>query len=368
MRSFLLIIAVLVLFGCEDKLLKEEFENTPTGVFNAFWSEFDRFYGAFEAKNINWDSLRIASSQGLSNLSSNRELFDALSKLLAPLNDGHAVLSTNEYGNFSSWGRRNKSYFADINTLSASHANQIFSTIVSTYLKSKYTSDETTGYFFFYGTITYRAHKLGYLYIPTFDGPAFPKDFIRKAALEFQNVDAVIIDLRFNPGGITTNFQFAQNMFTSESRLYLKSRMRNGPKHSDFTGFINHYTHPDPQSVRNKPVALLANSYTGSSAEHFILGMKSQDNVILVGDTTRGAFSEVHQRVLPNGWVYQLGAQVIYTTDGKLQRNSKGKYIEGYGLEPDYYAPDYLKTLASGNDYPLNKAIFEIEKRIKTGN
>ncbi|HEX2935951.1 MAG TPA: S41 family peptidase [Bacteroidales bacterium] len=368
MRSFLFIIIALTFFGCEDKLLKEEFDDTPTGIFNAFWSEFDRFYGAFEAKNINWDSLRIVSAQGLSNSSTDRELYDALCKLIVSLNDGHAVLSAEKFGNFSSWSRRNKSYFADVNTTSASHANQIFSTILTDYLKSNYKSDESTGYLFFYGTFSYNTHKLGYLFIPTFDGQDFPKDFIRKAAAEFQNVDAVIIDLRFNPGGITSNFQFAQNMFTSESRLYLKSRLRNGPKHSDFTGFIEHYTHPDPQSVRNKPIALLANSYTGSSAEHFILGMKSQDNVILVGDTTRGAFSEVHQRVLSNGWVYQLGAQVIYTPDGRLYRSSNGKYIEGYGLAPDYYAPDYLKALSSGNDYPLNRAIIEIDKRIKTGN
>lgn len=362
MRSVLFIIVVLILLGCEDKLLKEEYENTPTGIFNAFWSEFDMFYGAFDAKGINWDSIKEVSSRGLTNASSNRELFDALSKLLASLNDGHAVLSTNEFGNYSSWARRNKSYFADVNTMSASQANQIFSTIISNYLNGRYTSDKTTGYLFFNGTFTYNTHKFGYLFIPTFDGLNFPKEFIRKVAKAFQDVDAVIIDLRFNPGGITDNFQFAQSMFTTESRLYLKSRLRNGAKHNDFTGFIDHYTQPDPQSVKNKPVALLANSYTGSSAEHFILGMKSQQNVILVGDTTRGAFSEVHQRILPNGWVYQLGAQVIYTPDGKLYSTSKGQYIEGYGLEPDYYAPDYLKTLSLGNDYPLNRAIIEVTK------
>jgi carboxyl-terminal processing protease len=363
MRYFLLLF-VLVFSGCEDALLKETFDNTPTGNYDAFWSEFDRFYGAFEAKHINWDSVKVASVGGLNDSSTDAELFQALSRLLASLNDGHASLTAPGIGEFSSWSRRNKSFFVDVNSLSSSQANQIFTIITSTYMRNVYYSDVSSGYFFFYGTIHYHNKNMGYLFIPTFNGKNFPKDFIYQAAAYLKSCDALVIDLRFNSGGTTSNFTYALDMFTTESRLYLTSKLRDGKKHSDFTDFIMHYTNPDPSACKNKAIAILANSYTGSSAEHFILGLKSQDNVILVGDTTRGAFSEVHQRILPNGWIYQIGAQVVYTPERNLFLSSKGQYIEGHGLEPDYYSPDYYKGILMGVDYPLNKALLEIEKRI----
>jgi C-terminal processing protease CtpA/Prc len=99
------------------------------------------------------------------------------------------------------------------------------------------------------------------------------------------------------------------------------------------------------------------NSFTGSSAEHFILGMKTQSNVITVGDTTRGAFSMVRERILPNGWKYRICSQVVYNIDGSLLVDSKGNYLEGIGIAPDYYAPDYYNKAINGNDVPLNTAL-----------
>jgi hypothetical protein len=204
---------------------------------------------AFEAKDINWDSMRIVAAQGLNDASTNQELVGALSKLLASLNDGHATLFAGENGNFSSWSRRNKSFFKDINSVSGTHANNIFNVILNNYLKNKYKSNISSNYFFFYGIIAYHNKSIGYLYIPTFNGSDFPIDFIRQAASDFMNCNAIVIDVRFNPGGTTNNFTAAKDIFYNSVQLYLKSKLRKGPKYSDFTGYIGHYTLQDAMAL-----------------------------------------------------------------------------------------------------------------------
>ncbi len=85
------ILLSLAVSSCEESLIKEEFENTPVDNYNAFWLEFDRFYGAFEAKNINWDSLKTVYSGNLTDSSTDMELFTAMSGLLDELTTGMLI-------------------------------------------------------------------------------------------------------------------------------------------------------------------------------------------------------------------------------------------------------------------------------------
>jgi carboxyl-terminal processing protease len=364
-KLIIVLLAVFCFTACEKDLIKEEFSNTPKGVYDAFWSEYDQFYGAFEAKGINWDSLGVVCGSDINSGSTQKQLYDALCKLLASLNDGHASLSAPQYGVFRSWSRRNKSFFTDIVSVDGNMVNEIYTRTIYSYIGNYFKKDLSKGYLFLYGRIYTNRHVIGYLYIPTFAEGYFPAKFIREAASDFNNADAVIIDVRFNGGGTSENFLYALNLFSTERQLYLKSKLRNGKSHTDFTGLYDHYTSPVADGCKNKPIAILANSYTASSSEHFILGLKSQPNVILVGDTTCGAFSEVHEKILPNGWVYRLGAQVVYTPGGKLYTNSKGQYIEGNGIAPDYYMGDYYEEIQYDNDMPLNRALQEIDKLVK---
>jgi carboxyl-terminal processing protease len=358
------VIFILVFSSCEESLIEEEFKNTPTDNYNAFWSEFDRFYGAFEAKNINWDSLRTVYAEGLTDSSTNQQLFKAMSGLLNELNDGHADLNAPGIGFYRSWNRRKKPYFNDLKNSDYGNITVMQNVIAKNYLKNQFETGEYSGWKFFYGTINFENHKVGYICIPTFSINDYPNDFIQEAIDSFNKQDAVIIDLRFNGGGRTEAFVTSLNSFSSEKKLYMKSKFRNGPNHSDFTELDDHYTNPHGNCLKNKPIVILMNGYSASSSDHFILGMKSQLNVITVGDSTCGAFSGVLERMLPNGWKFRLGAQVIYGPDGKLFTDSKGRYLEGFGIAPDIYVQDQLKAIYKGNDVPLDVALKNLAGRM----
>jgi carboxyl-terminal processing protease len=366
-RRNLFLITVILIFifsSCEESLIEEEFKNTPIDNYNAFWLEFNRFYGAFEAKNINWDSLKTVYAKDLTDSSTNKQLFNSLSGLLNELNDGHADLYAPGIGYYRSWNRRNKSYFGDLKNYDNSNIVTLQNVIKKNYLNDKFKMGEFSGWRFFYGTINFDGHKVGYICIPTFAIDDYPNDFIQQAIDSFNQQDAVIIDLRYNGGGRTEAFVNSLNSFSSVKKLYMKSKFRNGPDHSDFTELDDHYTNPHVNCLVNKPIAILMNAYSASSSDHFILGIKSQPNVVTVGDSTCGAFSSVLERMLPNGWKFRLGAQVVYSPDGSLLIDSKGNYLEGIGIAPDIYVQDKLKEIRKGKDIPLDLALKNLAGRM----
>lgn len=75
--------------------------------------------------------------------------------------------------------------------------------------------------------------------------------------------------------------------------------------------------------------------------------------------------SPVVEKMLPNGWKYRLGSQVALNPDGTKLCDADGRYLEGTGIAPDYYAPDKWYPFTQGSDAPLNKALEELRKRIK---
>jgi hypothetical protein len=365
MRTSILLVIILFsafFVACEKILLDEEYQHMPQGNFEAFWQEFDQAYGAMQPKNLNWDSLKDVYGKTLTESTNDKELFYALCGLLNEINDGHADLFAPGIGYYRSWNRRDKPYYQDLNTQDFRKVGEHQAIIRREYLNNQFQSTTVDGWFFFYGNIEKQSKTIGYLCIPTFNLNIFPDSFIQYAVDDFQNMDAVIIDLRWNGGGTTEAFMKTLNKFASEPTLFLKSKYRNGPGHGDFSEMLEHHLRPQDNCLKNKPVAILMNSFTASSSEHFILGMKTQKDVITVGDTTCGAFSSVNERLLPNGWKFRIGGQILFTPEGSLMVDEKGNYLEGIGVSPDYFVPDQWNPLNSGLDMPLEKAVDELIK------
>lgn len=364
MKTIIISLIFLTVFiSCEKVLLNEEYQNTAYDNYNAFWQEFDRSYGAMQPKKMNWDSLKTVYGNSINLDTTNKQLFEALCGLLHEINDGHADLYAPGFGYYRSWNRRDKSYYLDYNTQDMKKVSNHQKVVRREYLGNQYESTSVDGWTFFYGNIDAQNKKIGYLCIPTFNIINFPDDFIQSAVDAFQSSGAVIVDLRFNGGGTTEAFVKTLNRFASEPKVFLNSKYRNGNGHGDFSRMFEHQIHPHENCLKPKPIAILINSYTASSSEHFILGMKTQKDVITVGDTTCGAFSSVNERLLPNGWKFRLGGQVVFSPEGKLLVDDKSNYVEGVGLSPDFYVTDHWQPLNNdGIDLPLDKAIEELLK------
>ena len=352
-RSVAILFVLFLSASCTDKLIHEEFGNTPLGNFDACWSEYDRNYGAFEAKNINWDSLRSIYRSKLNNESTDEELYTVLTGLMKHLNDGHVQLLAPGFKRFFSSEihtlYRDSKYYENGNVI-----NALLSLIANNYLQTLKLRKS-----FFRGYIKNQisSKRIAYLYVSSFSLDLYPRSFIDSALTEFKSADAIILDLRFNGGGATGTFLNLLNHFADERRMYLKSKLRNGPNHIDFTELYSHYTWPEYGVFSSKPVIVLVNRFSGSSSEHFMLGMQKFPYVTTIGDTTYGALSTVMQKMLPNGWEFRICPQVIYDINGRYLSNADGRYPDGVGLCPQIWIPNYYKDIVNGRDLVLERAI-----------
>jgi carboxyl-terminal processing protease len=134
-----------------------------------------------------------------------------------------------------------------------------------------------------------------------------------EAVASFQGARAVIVDVTYNRGGYDGIAQHIAGRFT-DTRTFAYTKIGFGAQGVEPQPF---HVEPSARARYTGPVYLLTSDVTLSAAEIFTLYMRSLPNVIHVGDTTRGAFSDMVEKPLPNGWTLLLSAEVYRDPDGQ---------------------------------------------------
>ena len=333
--SSLLIVGVLALgTGCSESLFDLNYENDPVGNFEALWTEFNEMYGLFEVRGVDWNQVYDQYRPQVDEHSSDAELYDVLVGMLKILDDGHTGLLP--------VGTDLPTYFGGpasrIDTL------QDFDWEI---LQSNYLPDFQEDGPMRYGFIE---PGIGYLNILHFgDGE---RVFSRhtEAALDFlSEANGLIIDIRGEFGGEDIAGKTIASYFTDEERLYMTTRIKNGPGPDDFTEPEEWYLTPASDQPFTKPIILLTHRYTISARETFALAMLTLPQVTTVGDTTSGAFSNSLNRELPNGWAYTMSIGDWRAADGTS--------YEGRGIPPEIVVQNQRQDVLAGKDEALEKAI-----------
>ena len=97
-HRYLLFILLITFASCQKTLLEPVKENTPVNNFEEMWKGYGQWYGGFEVRDINWDSLYRVYRPQVNNSMSNAQLYTVLCKLITPLNDIHAFLQPTSNG------------------------------------------------------------------------------------------------------------------------------------------------------------------------------------------------------------------------------------------------------------------------------
>ena len=333
-------IILITLSSCDKMLLEPETENNPVAVFDNLWNNYDKYYGGFIVKNIDWDTLYDTYRPLVNEQSSDEELYNALTGLLDNLNDNHVILwPTNP---------NLESYTSGVLGKLKTFSDYKESTVNSNYLISDKSLSKTLSY----GKLS---NNLGYIHFTDFnEGTKFYKKSLEEIIGSFENTDGIIIDIRNNEGGTDLEAVYVAGHFTSEEKLAFTFQLRDGPNHDDFNAPTSYYVKPEGKKRFTKNVVVLTHRFTISAAETFTLAMDRLDNVTIVGDTTSGAFSDVIRRDLPNGWVYGISV-------GDW-RDFEGKSYEGTGFPPDILIENDSTDVINGIDKALEKAIDILKK------
>ncbi|MCR9250266.1 MAG: S41 family peptidase [bacterium] len=329
-RVMVFLSALVILSSCGNLLIEDDPENTLVSNFDVFWEEMDRHYSYFEYKGVDWDSVRTRYRPIVQQYGSSGQLFDLMEEIIVSLEDGHVTL-------FSPSRVAEYNYTEGFPNNSLEYAKNYLENIKGS--NSILMSGEVEG------------ENIGYIRVSTFTGDRSAFDRIDDIMQDFSDKDGIIIDLRINGGGDDRNALKITSKFAEERRAFRRVRYRNGPSHNDFTHWITDYV-TKGEDVYSGPVMLLTNRRCFSSTEGFILSMKVQPNVKLVGGITGGGSGNPIERELPNGWVFRLSTWMVSEPDGKIN--------EGIGIFPDYEVNISEEDIVDRRDTILERAIEEI--------
>lgn len=330
-----------------------------------FYQLFEEHYVSFDLKGVDWPGLYAEVSPLVSPTSDEQTLIEALVEMLTPLSDVHNSLL---FQNGASFSVSNKPLMTEL--LVAEYAAQndlpwpidadlLTNTLIeqiNTYIESQLNLTDAiiAGYAEGGSEIKRGANGqfvwfsnegLGYLRINNMayfsekiDGDVPSEVFdswyaainvaLDEALTDLSETDGLIIDIRNNPGGQETMALAIASRFADQQRLVYSKQARLG---SDTAPIREVFVEPLGDIRYTKDIVVLTSNSTVSAAEYFAQTMSEMPHVVLVGESTQGAFSETLDWVLPIGIQLKLSNEFFY--------NPEGEWLESIGVDVDIEVP-----------------------------
>jgi carboxyl-terminal processing protease len=193
--------------------------------------------------------------------------------------------------------------------------------------------------------------RVGYLAFNVWMLPMVQRVKTAMTELRAQGMQALVLDLRGNPGGVGPMSVPVARMLLSEPGSLGALRFR------DFTQEFNVEPDTDPFTG---PVALLVDAGTASTSEIFAQGLRDLGRATVVGgEPSAGAALPSLIEELPGGAVLQ------YVVGD--YRSPSGVAVEGKGVVPDLAVKETRKAIAAGEDPVLDAAADHLRGKLSPG-
>lgn len=319
---------VLLSSGCEKALFGGDQASTDPFVnFDYLWREVHAKYAFFEYKNINWEEVRDTCRPKLYPGMSQDSLFWVLTEMLNTLRDGHvnlvAPFNVSAYP-FQQIGPKNFD----------------FRIITNNYLTERA-----------YRTGPFRhdfiaSGKVGYIRYAAFSG-AVGNNHLNFVLARYANTDGLIIDIRENGGGQTSNGWRILSRFIEQRTPVGMVRTKNSATPNDFTPTETVYLEPSEFGRYLKKVVVLTDRGSYSASSIFALACKALPNVVLMGDTTGGGTGLPNGGQLPNAWTYR------FSISQSLEVGTNANFEDG--VPPDVTV--FIDPTSTAADAVIDRAV-----------
>jgi carboxyl-terminal processing protease len=167
-------------------------------------------------------------------------------------------------------------------------------------------------------------YKVGYVRITQFNEPTAADLSKRLDELEGAGMQALIIDLRYNPGGLLNSAVDVCGQFVPPHTVVVSTEGRMPSQKRNYWTSDTGREHPD------YPIAILINGSSASGAEIVAGALKDLGRAILVGETTFGKGSVQSVMQLPDGSALRLTTAKYYTPSHQV--------IHEHGVTPNIHA------------------------------
>ena len=329
---------ILMTFLLPSCITEDIPENTPQGNFEALWETIDTKYCFLDYKHeeygLDWNEVYHRYKNRLTDDMTNKQLFQVLAEMLEELRDGHVnLVATHETSQYRAWYDNYPTNFVD--TIQRIYLGKDYKTVAG--IKYQILED-----------------NIGYIYYGSFSSGVGESN-LDEVLNELSICDGLILDIRNNGGGLLTLSDRIASRFTNEKRLTGYISYKNGPGHNDFSSPKPVYVKPATDRVRwQKPVAVLTNRRSFSSANDFVGKMKEMPQAIIIGDKTGGGSGLPFSSELPNGWSVRFSASPMYDPDMNHQE---------FGIDPDIHVNMTSEDMQKGIDTIIETARTHLKEK-----
>ena len=323
-------------------------------TFEVFWHTIAEQSCLLDASSVDWQAAYDAIKPGIASDTTEAALFLRLAKLIVLLKDGHAYVTdgvrlfmgSQTYPR-SIWLERQQDAFL------AQLASYMDGGALTPLIADKMLAGTIHG-------------DIGYLNLLGFEGFSENGDEDVEEAVFAEKLDAqlkaweskkaLIIDLRLNFGGSDRLALALGNRLTSAPLPVFSKQARIGGR-DEFSALQERSLVPAGAQFLGKPVIVLTSGMTVSAADvaAMILKHPALANITTIGEPTAGAFSNMLQKTLPNGWMFAFSNE-------RYLAAYDGQNYEGKGIAPDIELFQDKAAFAQGKDNILELAISTIEK------
>ena len=172
---------------------------------------------------------------------------------------------------------------------------------------------------------------VGYIRLTQFGEGSGPEFRQALQTLQAQQMTALVVDLRDNPGGLLSTAVEITGMLLPKGTEVVSVRGRD-PSHEE------HLSSDGSLHIADLPLALLVNGHSASAAEIMSGAMQDHHRAVLVGETTFGKASvqNVLRLATRPDCAVRITTAHYYTPAGRM--------IHGKGITPDIVVPMPLST------------------------
>ena len=194
----------------------------------------------------------------------------------------------------------------------------------------------------------YSKGQLGYIHIKGMNLPSFER-FERELKASGYGKKGIVIDVRYNGGGWTTDRLMAVLNVTQHAYTIPRGATKSLKNHKEFS---NNYPFNERAilSVNRKPLVALCNENSYSNAEIFAHAFKNLNIGKLVGQPTFGAVISTGGKRLQNGMIRMpFRAWYVKKSDKNMENEAPAT--------PDFLVKNHPGWKSRGEDAQLKKAV-----------
>ncbi|MDW7693722.1 S41 family peptidase [Flammeovirgaceae bacterium SG7u.111] len=204
-------------------------------------------------------------------------------------------------------------------------------------------------------TEKYSGGKLGYIHIQGMNWPSFER-FERELTAAGLGKEGIVIDVRYNGGGYTTDYLMA--VLNVRQHAYTIPRGAAGSLNEN-PKYKNNYPYGErlPLAAWTKPSIAICNESSYSNAEIFSHAFKTLEIGKLVGQPTFGAVISTGGQGLLDGSYVRMPFRAWYV-------KATGENMELGPAVPQFTVENAPDSKAKGEDEQLKKAVDELLKEV----